>query len=66
MGPALYFIVKIASIFSPLHFAPDFGVGLGLLLVPASIQEMVFAVRRFDKGFNPSAVAPEPAKVEMN
>jgi hypothetical protein len=62
----LHFIAKIVSVFSPLPLAPDIGVGIGLLLVPTAIQEMVFAVWMIIKGFNQSAVASEPAKVDMN
>ena len=62
IGAVLYFIAKIVSMFSPLHLTPDIGVGIGLLLVPTAIQEMVFAVWMIVKGFNPSAIAPELAK----
>jgi len=66
IGAALYFIAKIVSVFSQLHLASDIGVGIGLLLVPTAIQEMVFAVWMIVKGFNPSAVASEPAIVDVN
>ena len=56
IGAVLYFIAKIVSMFSPLHLAPDVGVGIGLLLVPTAIQEMVFGVWRIVKGFNQAAV----------
>ena len=58
IGAGLYCIAKIASMFSPLHLTPEIGVGIGLLLVPTAIQEMVFAVWLIVKGFNPSAGAP--------
>ena len=57
IGAVLYFIAKLVSTFSPLHLAPEIGVGIGLLLVPTAIQEMVFAVWMIFKGFNPPAVA---------
>ena len=58
IGAGLYCIAKNASMFSPLHLSPEIGVGIGLLLVPTAIQEMVFAVWLIVKGFNPSAGAP--------
>jgi Domain of unknown function (DUF4386) len=66
IGAVLYFIAKIVSMFGPLHVAPDIGVGIGLLLVPTAIQEMVFAVWLIVKGFNPSAIASGPAITATN
>ena len=66
VGAVLYFFAKIVSMFSPLHLAPDIGVGIGLLLVPTAIQEMVFAVWMIVKGFNPSAIASLSAKTATN
>jgi hypothetical protein len=66
IGTVLYFIANIAGMFSPLHLAPDIGVGIGLLLVPTAIQEMVFAVWMIAKGFNPSAIASLSAKTATN
>ncbi len=57
IGAVLYCIAYIVSMFSPLHLAPDVGVGIGLLLLPTAIQEMVFAAWLIVKGFNPSAIA---------
>lgn len=57
IGAVLYSVAKIVSMFGPLHLSPDIGVGIGLLLVPTAIQEMVFAVWMIVKGFNPSAIA---------
>ena len=57
IGALLYPIAYIVGMFSTLHLAPDIGVGIGLLLVPTAIQEMVFGVWMIVKGFNPSAVA---------
>jgi hypothetical protein len=56
IGAVLYCIAYIVSMFSSLHLAPDIGVGIGLLLVPTAIQEMVFAVWMIVKGFNQDAV----------
>ena len=66
IGAVLYPIAKIVSMFSPLHLAADIGVGIGLLLVPTAIQEMVFAVWMIVKGFNPSAIASASAKTVPN
>ena len=65
IGAVLYFIAKIVSMFSPLHLAPDIGVGIGLLLVPTAIQEMVFAVWMIVKGFNPSKDLPPCLKKQI-
>ncbi len=52
VGAVLYPIAYIMSMFSPLHLAPDIGVGIGLLLIPTAIQEIVFGVWVIVKGFN--------------
>lgn len=57
IGGVLYIVANVVSMFGPLHRAPSIGVGIGLLLVPTAIQEMVFAVWLIAKGFNPSAIA---------
>lgn len=66
IGGVLYFVANLASMFSPLHIAPSIGSGIGLLLVPLAIQEMVFAVWMIVKGFNPSAIASGSAKTATN
>jgi hypothetical protein len=62
IGAVLYCVAKIVSIFGPLHLAPDIGSGIGLLLIPTAIQEMVFAVWLIVKGFNSSAIGSLSAK----
>jgi hypothetical protein len=57
IGAPLYFFANFASMFSPLHIAPSIEHGIGLLLIPLAIQEMVFAVWLIVRGFNPSAIA---------
>jgi len=64
IGAVLYFIAEIVSMFSPLHLAPDIGSGIGLLLIPTAIQEMVFAVWMIVKGFNRQKIAALSAKTE--
>ena len=62
IGGVLYIVANVVSMFSPLHIAPSIGIGIGLLLVPTAIQEMVFAVWLIVKGFNPSPIAVGSAK----
>jgi hypothetical protein len=57
IGGVLYFVANFVSMFSPQHVAPSLESGIGLLLIPLAIQEMVFAVWLIVKGFNPSAIA---------
>jgi uncharacterized membrane protein HdeD (DUF308 family) len=66
VGGVLYFIAYLVSIFNPLHAAPSIGLGIGLLLVPLAIQEMVFAVWLIVKGFNPSTTTSLSAKTATN
>lgn len=56
IGAVLYVIAKLAGMFGPLHLTPEIGVGIGQLLVPTAIQEMVFAIWMIVKGFNQGAV----------
>jgi len=57
IGAVLYFAAKILSMFGPLHIAPLIESGIGRLMIPTAIQEMVFAVWMIVKGFNPPAMA---------
>lgn len=56
IGGVLYFIANLFGMFGQQHIAPEIGVGIGLLLVPTAIQEMVFAIWLIVKGFNQDAV----------
>lgn len=56
VGGVLYFIAYLVSMFGQQHVAPEIGVGVGLLLIPTAIQEMVFAVWMIVKGFDQDAV----------
>ena len=62
VGGVLYFVAKSVSMFGPLHTAPSIDSGIGLLMIPTCILEMVFAVWIIVKGFNPSAIAALSAK----
>jgi hypothetical protein len=64
IGAVLYFFANFVSMFGPLHIAPSIDSGVGLLMIPLAIQEMVFAVWLIVKGFNPSAIAALFAKTE--
>lgn len=54
LGALLYFTAKIISMFDPLHTAPLIESGIGQLMIPTAIQEMVFAVWMIVKGFSPA------------
>ena len=64
IGAVLYFTAKIVSMFDPLHIAPLIESGIGQLMIPTAIQEMVFAIWMIVKGFNPSALAALFTKTE--
>jgi hypothetical protein len=66
IGGVLYFFANFASLFSPQHIAPSIDSGIGLLMIPLAIQEMVFAIWLIVKGFNPSAIASGAVKTETN
>jgi hypothetical protein len=57
IGGVLYFIANFVSMFGSQHVAPSLGSGIGLLMIPLAIQEMIFAVWLIVKGFNPSTIA---------
>jgi hypothetical protein len=66
IGAVLYIVANLVSMFSPLHIAPLIGIGIGLLLVPTAIQEMVFAVWLIVKGFDRQEIAVLSTKTTTN
>jgi hypothetical protein len=63
IGAVLYFIAHIEGMFGSQQVL-SFDSGLGFLMAPLAIQEMVFAVWMIVKGFNPFAVASLSARTE--
>ena len=63
IGAILYFVAHIEGIFGAQQI-PSFNSGLGFLMIPLALQEMVFAIWMIVKGFNPSAIAALSAKTE--
>jgi len=63
IGAILYFVAHLEGIFGAQQIL-SFDVGLGILMAPLAIQEMVFAVWMIVKGFNKSAIAALSAKSE--
>ena len=63
VGAILYFVAHIDGFFG-LQQIPSFESGLGFLMIPLALQEMVFAIWMIVKGFNPSAIAALSAKAE--
>jgi hypothetical protein len=56
IGALLYFIAHVDGIFGAQQVL-SFDAGLGILMAPLALQEMVFAVWMIVKGFNSSAIA---------
>lgn len=52
VGAVLYIVPPLGSMF---------GLSLGVLMAPLAVQEMVMAVWLMAKGFDPTAIAAEPA-----
>jgi hypothetical protein len=56
IGAILYFIAHLDGIFGAQQML-SFNAGLGILMAPLALQEMVFAVWMIVKGFDRSAIA---------
>lgn len=54
IGGVLYFAANLVSMFGAQHVAPDIASGIGRLMIPLALQEMVFAVWLIVKGFSSS------------
>lgn len=61
IGGVLYILPNIVNMFGS-HIAPSLDAGIGLLMAPLALQEMVFAVWMIVKGFNPSAISSGAAQ----
>jgi hypothetical protein len=64
VGGALYFVANLTSMFGSQHIAPDIASGIGQLMIPLAVQEMVFAVWMIVKGFDSSALASLSTETE--
>lgn len=65
IGAVLYFFAHIEGMFGSQQVL-SFDSGLGFLMIPLAIQEMVFAVWLIVKGFNPSTIVFGAVKVGLN
>jgi hypothetical protein len=65
IGAILYFIAHMDGIFGAQQVL-SFNSGLGILMAPLAIQEMVFAVWMIVKGFNQQKIAALSAKTATN
>jgi len=65
IGAGLYFIANLASLFGSQHLAPSLDAGIGQLMIPLAIQEMVFAVWMIAKGFNSQTMAAPSVKTNL-
>jgi len=61
IGAILYFIAHLEGVFGAQQIL-SFDSGLGFLMAPLAIQEMVFAVWMIVKGFNRQRIAALSAK----
>ena len=61
IGAILYLAAPLLNVFDPQLPSLSLSVGWGRLMWPLAVQEMVFALWLIVKGFNPSAIASEPA-----
>lgn len=62
VGATIYLAAPLFNMFDPQHPPLSVEAGVGLLMAPLALQEMVFALWLIVKGFNTSAIASESAK----
>jgi hypothetical protein len=66
VGAALYLAAPLINIFDPQHPTLSVTSGVGILMAPLAVQEMVFALWLIIKGFNSSAIASGSAKTDAS
>ena len=66
IGALLYLAAALLNLFDPQHPTLSVGSGVGILMAPLAVQEMVLALWLIVKGFNPSAIASGSAKTDTN
>ena len=66
IGAILYLAAALLNMFDPQHPTLSVTSGLGILMAPLAVQEMVFALWLIVKGFNPSAIASLSVKTAGN
>jgi len=64
IGAILYLAAPLINLFDPQHPTLTVTSGVGILMAPLALQEMVMAVWLIVKGFNPSATVSEPSKAD--
>jgi len=62
VGGLLYLAAPLINLFNPQHPPLSVESGVGMLMIPLAIQEMVFAIWLIVKGFNSDVTVTAPTK----